>query len=132
MKKIAMTMIALMAMTAVSAQNTQKNDTLQFMTAYRQFAAFVVAQPSMTKHMADSLMARQDTLKIQYRKVKPQLTNRQVEEYNTLKGRFTKKMLEYRGNRVTDGIEATGDSIANAAERVGSAVGGFFKGVFKK
>ena len=132
MKKLSITIIALMAMTAVSAQKTQKNDTLQFMNAYRQFAAFVVAQPSLTKPMADSLMARQDTLKNQYRKVKPQLTNRQVEEYNTLKGRFTKKMLEYRGNRVGDGLEATGDSIANAAERVGSAVGGFFKGVFKK
>ena len=129
MKKLSITIIALMAMTAVSAQKTQKNDTLQFMNAYRQFAAFVVAQPSLTKPMADSLMARQDTLKNQYRKVKPQLTNRQVEEYNTLKGRFTKKMLEYRGNRVGDGLEATGDSIANAAERVGSAVGGFFKGV---
>jgi hypothetical protein len=68
----------------------------------------------------------------QYRKIKPQLTDGQVEEYNTLKGRYTKKMLEYRGNRLGEGIEATGDSIAKATGRVGSAIGGFFKGLFKK
>ena len=102
------------------------------MTAYRQFAAFVEKQPSLTKPVADSLIARQDTLMHLYRKVKPQLTNKQVEEYNTLKGRYTKKLLSYRGDRLGEGLEATGDSIAKATERVGSAVGGFFKGLFKK
>ena len=62
MKKLTLTIIALMMLTSVSAQNTQKNDTLQFMTAYRQFAAFVEKQPTFTKTMADSLIARQDTL----------------------------------------------------------------------
>ena len=144
MKKITITIVALMTLTAVSAQNNQnaqnvqpaktlqQSDTLQFMNAYRQFAAFVVAQPSFTKPLADSLIARQDTLMFQYRKIKPQLTDGQVEEYNTLKGRYTKKMLEYRGNRLGEGIEATGDSIAKATGRVGSAIGGFFKGLFKK
>jgi len=129
MKKITITMMALMMLTTARAE---KNDTLQFMNAYRQFAAFVVAQPSFTKPLADSLIARQDTLMFQYRKIKPQLTDGQVEEYNTLKGRYTKKMLEYRGNRLGEGIEATGDSIAKATGRVGSAIGGFFKGLFKK
>ena len=129
MKKITITMMALMMLTTARAE---KNDTLQFMNAYRQFAAFVVAQPSFTKPLADSLIARQDTLMFQYRKIKPQLTDGQVEEYNTLKGRYTKKMLEYRGNRLGEGIEATGDSIAKATGRVGSAVGGFFKGLFGK
>ena len=132
MKKISITIIGLMTLTAVSAQNTQKSDTLQFMNAYRQFAAFVVAQPPLTKPLADSLMARQDTLMHQYRRVKSQLSNQQVEEYNTLKGRYTKKLLEYRGDRLGEGLEATGDSIAKATGRVGSAVGGFFKGLFKK
>ena len=129
MKKITITMMALMMLTTARAE---KNDTLQFMNAYRQFAAFVVAQPSLTKPLADSLIARQDTLMFQYRKIKPQLTDGQVEEYNTLKGRYTKKMLEYRGNRLGEGIDATGDSIAKATGRVGSAIGGFFKGLFKK
>ena len=129
MKKITITMMALMMLTTARAE---KNDTLQFMNAYRQFAAFVVAQPSLTKPLADSLIARQDTLMFQYRKIKPQLTDGQVEEYNTLKGRYTKKMLEYRGNRLGEGIEATGDSIAKATGRVASAIGGFFKGLFKK
>ena len=129
MKKITITMMALMMLTTARAE---KNDTLQFMNAYRQFTAFVMAQPSLTKPLADSLIARQDTLMFQYRKIKPQLTDGQVEEYNTLKGRYTKKMLEYRGNRLGEGIEATGDSIAKATGRVGSAIGGFFKGLFKK
>ena len=129
MKKITITMMALMMLTTARAE---KNDTLQFMNAYRQFAAFVVAQSSFTKPLADSLIARQDTLMFQYRKIKPQLTDGQVEEYNTLKGRYTKKMLEYRGNRLGEGIEATGDSIAKATGRVGSAISGFFKGLFKK
>lgn len=132
MKKISMTIIALMMLTSVNAQTTQKNDTLQFMTAYRQFAAFVEKQPTFTKPVADSLIARQDTLMKQYRQIKPQLTGKQVEEYNRLKGRFTKKLLSYRGDRLSEGLEATGDSIAKATGRVGSAVGGFFKGLFSK
>ena len=116
------------------AQKTQQtqNDTLQFMTAYRQFAAFVEKQPAFTKSVADSLIVRQDSLMHQYRRIKPQLTGKQVEEYNTLKGRFTKKLLQYRGDRLGEGLEATGDSIAKATGRVGSAVGGFFKGLFSK
>ena len=132
MKKIFLTIIAVMALTSASAQKTVKNDTLQFMTAYRQFAAFVEKQPTFTKPMADSLIARQDTLMKQYRQIKPQLTGKQVEEYNKLKGRFTKKLLSYRGDRLGEGLEATGDSIAKATGRVGNAVGGFFKGLFSK
>ena len=142
MKKITILILALCALNVNAqkiqqtqlAQKTQQtqNDTLQFMTAYRQFAAFVEKQPALTKPVADSLIARQDTLMHQYRRVKPQLSNQQVEEYNTLKGRYTKKMLEYRGNRVGDGLSATGDSIAKTTGRVGSAVGGFFKGLFNK
>ena len=144
MKKITITIVALMTLTAVSAQNNQntqnvqpaktlqQSDTLQFMNAYRQFTAFVMAQPSLTKPLADSLMARQDTLMSQYRTIKPQLTDHQVEEYNMLKGRYNRKMLAYRGDRLGEGLEATGDSIAKATGRVGSAIGGFFKGLFKK
>ena len=132
MKKLTLTIIALMMLTSVSAQNTQKNDTLQFMTAYRQFAAFVEKQPTFTKTMADSLIARQDTLMKQYRQIKPQLTGKQVEEYNNLKGRYTKKLLEYRGDRFTDSLEAAGDSISKTAGRAGKAIGGFFKGLFEQ
>ena len=106
------------------------SDTLNFMNDYRKFVSFVVSQPSLTKPMADSLMARQDTLMHQYRALKPQLNDSQIEEYNRLKGRYTKKLLEYRGDRFTDGLEATGDSISKAAGRAGKAVGGFFKGLF--
>ena len=142
MKKIAILIFAFCALN-VNAQSTTKKlnpqkaksaqiDTLKFMTAYRQFAAFVEKQPVLTKPVADSLIARQDTLMHQYRAIKPQLTDKQVEEYNTLKGRFTKKLLQYRGDRLGEGLEATGDSIAKATGRVGSAVGGFFKGLFSK
>ena len=142
MKKITILILALCALN-VHAQSSRKPqisqntrsvqmDTLQFMTAYRQFAAFVEKQPVLTKSVADSLIERQDTLMHQYRKIKPQLTGKQVEEYNTLKGRFTKKLLQYRGDRLGEGLEATGDSIAKATGRVGNAVGGFFKGLFSK
>ena len=139
MKKITILILALCALN-VNAQNARSSqiaqssqmDTLQFMTAYRQFAAFVEKQPVLTKPVADSLIVRQDTLMYQYRKIKPQLTSKQVEEYNMLKGRFTKKLLQYRGDRLGEGLEATGDSIAKATGRVGSAVGGFFKGLFSK
>ena len=106
------------------------SDTLNFMNDYRKFVSFVVSQPSLTKPLADSLMARQDTLMHQYRALKPQLNESQIEEYNRLKGRYTKKLLEYRGDRFTDGLEATGDSISKAAGRAGKAVIGFFKGLF--
>ena len=129
MKKSILTLVALFT---VLVANAQQSDTLRFMNSYRQFVTYVTAQPTFNKHLADSLIARQDTLARQYRKVKPLLNNQQVEEYNKLKGRYTKKMIAYRGDRVGEGLEATGDSIASAAERVGSAVGGFFKGLFNK
>ena len=130
MKKVFIIFCMMLFMGEVHAQQ-QVSDTLRFMNDYRKFVSFVVSQPSLTKPVADSLIARQDTLMHQYRSLKPRLNDLQVEEYNRLKGRYTKKMLEYRGDRFTDGLEATGDSISKAAGRAGKAVGGFFKGLFE-
>jgi hypothetical protein len=130
MKKVFIIFCMMLFMGEVYAQQ-QVSDTLRFMNDYRKFVSFVVSQPSLTKPVADSLIARQDTLMHQYRSLKPRLNDLQVEEYNRLKGRYTKKMLEYRGDRFTDGLEATGDSISKAAGRAGKAVGGFFKGLFE-
>jgi hypothetical protein len=130
MKKVLIIFCMMLFMGEVYAQQ-QVSDTLRFMNDYRKFVSFVVSQPSLTKPVADSLIARQDTLMHQYRSLKPRLNDLQVEEYNRLKGRYTKKMLEYRGDRFTDGLEATGDSISKAAGRAGKAVGGFFKGLFE-
>lgn len=130
MKKVLIIFCMMLFMGEVYAQQ-QVSDTLRFMNDYRRFVSFVMSQPSLTKPVADSLIARQDTLMHQYRSLKPRLNDLQVEEYNRLKGRYTKKMLEYRGDRFTDGLEATGDSISKAAGRAGKAVGGFFKGLFE-
>lgn len=130
MKKVLIIFCMMLFMGEVYAQQ-QVSDTLRFMNDYRKFVSFVISQPSLTKPVADSLIARQDTLMHQYRSLKPRLNDSQVEEYNRLKGRYTKKMLEYRGDRFTDGLEATGDSISKAAGRAGKAVGGFFKGLFE-
>ena len=129
MKKVMIIFGMLLLMGKTYAQQ-HVSDTLNFMNDYRKFVSFVVSQPSLTKPLADSLMARQDTLMHQYRALKPQLNDSQIEEYNRLKGRYTKKLLEYRGDRFTDGLEATGESISKAAGRAGKAVGGFFKGLF--
>ena len=130
MKKVLIIFCMMLFIGEVHAQQ-QVLDTLRFMNDYRKFVSFVVSQPSLTKPVADSLIARQDTLMHQYRSLKPRLNDSQVEEYNRLKGRYTKKLLEYRGDRFTDGLEATGDSISKAAGRAGKAVGGFFKGLFE-
>ena len=130
MKKVLIIFCIMLFMGEVHAQQ-QVSDTLRFMNDYRKFVSFVVSQPSLTKPIADSLIARQDTLMHQYRLLKPRLNDLQVEEYNRLKGRYTKKLLEYRGDRFTDSLEATGDSISKAAGRAGKAVGGFFKGLFE-
>ena len=130
MKKVLIIFCMMLFIGEVHAQQ-QVSDTSRFMNDYRKFVSFVVSQPSLTKPVADSLIARQDTLMHQYRSLKPRLNDLQVEEYNRLKGRYTKKMLEYRGDRFTDGLEATGDSISKAAGRAGKAVGGFFKGLFE-
>ena len=131
MKKILIILSLLTFMSKAYAQQ-QVPDTLKFMNDYRKFVSFVVSQPSLTRPIADSLIARQDTLMHQYRQIKPQLNDSQVEEYNRLKGRYTKKLLEYRGDRFTDSLEAAGDSISKTAGRVGKAVGGFFKGMFER
>lgn len=130
MKKVLIIFCMMLFIGEVHAQQ-QVLDTSRFMNDYRKFVSFVVSQPSLTKPVADSLIARQDTLMHHYRSLKPRLNDSQVEEYNRLKGRYTKKMLEYRGDRFTDGLEATGDSISKAAGRAGKAVGGFFKGLFE-
>ena len=130
MKKVLIIFCMMLFIGEVHAQQ-QVSDTSRFMNDYRKFVSFVVSQPSLTKPVADSLIARQDTLMHQYRSLKPRLNDLQVEEYNRLKGRYTKKLLEYRGDRFTDGLEATGDSISKAAGRAGKAVGGFFKGLFE-
>jgi len=130
MKKVLIIFCMMLFIGEVHAQQ-QVSDTSRFMNDYRKFVSFVVSQPSLPKPVADSLIARQDTLMHQYRSLKPRLNDSQVEEYNRLKGRYTKKMLEYRGDRFTDGLEATGDSISKAAGRAGKAVGGFFKGLFE-
>ena len=131
MKKILIILSLLTFISKAYAQQ-QVSDTLKFMNDYRKFVSFVVSQPSLTRPIADSLIARQDTLMHQYRQIKPQLNDSQVEEYNRLKGRYTKKLLEYRGDRFTDSLEAAGDSISKTAGRVGKAVGGFFKGMFER
>ena len=131
MKKVLIIVCMLVFIGEVYAQQ-QVSDTMKFMNDYRKFVSFVVAQPSLTRPMADSLIARQDTLMYQYRSLKPKLNDSQVEEYNRLKGRYTKKLLEYRGDRFTDSLEAAGDSISKTAGRAGKAVGGFFKGLFEQ
>ncbi len=131
MKKVLIIVCMLVFIGEAYAQQ-QVSDTMKFMNDYRKFVSFVVAQPSLTRPMADSLIARQDTLMCQYRSLKPKLNDSQVEEYNRLKGRYTKKLLEYRGDRFTDSLEAAGDSISKTAGRAGKAVGGFFKGLFEQ
>jgi len=130
MKKVFLIVSMLVFMGEAYAQQ-QVSDTLKFMNDYRKFVSFVESRPSLTKPMADSLIARQDTLMHRYRILKPRLSNSQVEEYNRLKGRYTKKLLEYRGDRFTEDLEATGDSISKVAGRAGKAIGGFFKGLFE-
>ena len=125
-------MISLIALVSDAYAQQQVSDTLKFMNDYRKFVSFVVSQPSLTRPLADSVIARQDTLMHQYRTIKPLLNDLQVEEYNNLKGRYTKKLLEYRGDRFTDSLEAAGDSISKTASRAGKAIGGFFKGLFEQ
>lgn len=130
MKKIVVLCFALMAAGAVDAQ-TVKRDTTQFMKEIREFGRYADTA-FLNKKVVDSLASRQDTLIAYYRAIKPRLSDNQVEEYNRIRGRYTKRIIEYRGERVGEGLQVTGDSIAAAAGRVGKSVGGFFKGLFER
>lgn len=128
MKKTLMTLFLALGMTlGVQAQET---DTLQFMNSYRSFVGYVESQPQLNKSQVDSLAARQEELRTIYHQVKPQLSNAQVEEYNRLKGRYTKRMMAHYGDRIADGAQVSADSISKAASRAGKAIGGFFNGLF--
>ena len=120
-----------MPIMAVQAQN-EKQDTAIFMNGCREFVKYIESQPTLTKPMADSIIIYQDSIRERYHQIKPQLTDDQVGEYNRLKGRYTKRMLAYRSDRLSDGFQATGDSIAKTANRVSQQIGGFFKGLFEK
>lgn len=128
MRKIMMTLFLTLGMTL--GVQAQKSDTLQFMNSYRSFVSFVESQPQLNRHMVDSLSARQEELRTIYHQVKPQLNNAQVEEYNRLKGRFTKRMMAYHGDKIAEGVQLSADSIGKAASRAGKAIGGFFNGLF--
>lgn len=130
MKKIVFVCLALLSVGSMEAQ-TAKTDTTRFMKECRAFGRFVDVA-FLNKKVVDSLAIRQDTIIAHYRAIKPRLSDKQVEEYNRIKGRYTKRILEYRATCVGDGLEVTGDSIAAAAGRVGKSVGGFFKGLFGK
>lgn len=129
MKKIVLCLFAVAIAATANAQTTEKADTARFMKECRQFDQYVAKTP-FTKQVVDSLAVCQDTLIAHYRAVKPRLNDKQVEEYNRIKGRYARRVIEYRGEKVGVGLQATGDSIAKAAGRVGKSVGGFFKGVF--
>lgn len=128
MRKIMMTLFLTLGMTL--GVQAQKSDTLQFMNSYRSFVSFVESQSQLNRHMVDSLSARQEELRTIYHQVKPQLNNAQVEEYNRLKGRLTKRMMAYHGDKIAEGVQLSADSIAKAASRAGKAIGGFFNGLF--
>jgi hypothetical protein len=127
--KIVFILLALAVSVTAMAQTTQKSDTAQFMRECRQFSLYVMKTP-VNKAMIDSLAVCQDTLTAHYRAIKPRLTDSQVEEYNQAKGRYARCVIEYRGEKVGEGLQATGDSIYKAAGRVGKVIGGYFKGIF--
>lgn len=120
-----------MMATAQTATQVSDADTARFMNDYRQFVKYIERTP-LNKQIVDSLAERQGELMQTYRALKPRLSDQQVEEYNRLKGRYSRYILEYRGEKVGEGLQATGDSIVKATGRVGKAVGGFFKGIFEK
>ena len=129
-------MFALAAVVSMKAQTTmnansqtQKSDTAQFMRERRQFSHYVMTTP-VNKAIIDSLSVCQDTLMAHYHAIKPKLTEKQIEEYNLAKGRYARRVIEYKGEKVGDGLKATGDSIAKAAGKVGNVIGGYFKGIF--
>ena len=128
MRKTWMTLFLAMGITL--GVQAQKTDTLQFMNNYRSFVGYVESQSQLDRHQVDSLAARQEELRTIYHQVKPQLNNAQVEEYNRLKGRYTKRMMAYYGDRVAEGAQNSADSISKAASRAGKAIGGFFNGLF--
>lgn len=130
MKKIVFICLAMLAVSSVDAQ-TLKTDTARFMKEIREFGRFSDTA-FLNKKVVDSLAMRQDTLIAHYRSIKPSLSDNQVEEYNRIRGCYTKRIIEYRGERVGEGLQVTGDSIAAAAGRVGKSVGGFFKGLFER
>lgn len=131
MKQIVLMIAMLTSVGTASAQGTERSDTARFMRECRQFSYYVSTTP-LNKQIVDSLAVCQDTLIAHYRAIKPRLNEQQIEEYNRIKGRYTRRIIEYRGEKVGEGLQATGDSIVKATGRVGKAVGGFFKGIFER
>lgn len=131
MRRLFLMMTAVLVLQSAQAQQ-QVADTARFMNAYRAFVDSVEHTKMIDKRIGDSLAVRYDSMVVRYRQVKPQLSDLQVQEYNTLKGRYLKRMLRYRQNRFTDDLEIAGDSIVNKAGRTGKAVKGFFEGLFGK
>lgn len=129
MKKVIMMMLLSVSL-QMPAQNVQKPDTAKFMNQYRSFVGMVDRDNVISKGNYARIDSAYHMLTNQYRQIKPYLSDAQVGEYNTLKGRYTRRLMQYRGDRVASGLEATGDTLMRKTSRARKAVGGWLDGLF--
>lgn len=129
MKRIILTtLLNVCSLMFVNAQQLT-NDTASFMNDYRQLVAFIEFQKTVDQSTIDSISIRNDSLKLCYKYYKPQLSNRQVKEYHQLKAQLSKQLMRLRGSRLGEGIRYTTDTIAQKANRIGNAIGGYIEGI---
>ena len=131
MRQIFILWLSLFSFLTIQAQE-EVPDTAEFMNDCREFIQYLEYQTSLDKDKVDMIINYNSELKARYHEIKPWLNDDQVDEYHHLKGRYTKKLLSYRGERIGDGLQATGDTIVKTAKRTGKHVGSFFKGLFEK
>lgn len=115
-------------LTAINAQHLS-TDTASFMNDYRQLVAYAELQTIAEQSIIDSLSIRNDSLKWCYKLYKPQLSNKQIKEYNQLKSRLSKQFIRLRSSKIGNSIQQTADTVAQKANRIGNAIGGYIEGI---
>ena len=112
----------------INAQH-MPTDTASFMNGYRQLVAYTELQAIAEQSVIDSLAIRNDSIKRCFRFYEPQLSNKQIKEYNQLKSRMSRQFIRLRSSKIGNGIRNTADSVTQKANRIGNAIGGYIEGI---
>lgn len=139
MKKVILSTCLVACSMSVMSQN--KMTSSQYLEQYKDFVVNVESHESITHSEYHSLDSVYTSLTSKYKLYKKGMTASQVGEYNELKNRYRRRIIKYRGQRFSNGVEETGDSVGSGMEsavnsagngirKTGATVGGFFKGMF--
>ena len=115
------------------AFTAQAQDKEKFLNEFKTFVTSFAAMENPTATQLDSIKIKYDRFRREYPQIyKPLFSNEEIKEYNEYKGKYTKQIASFYGNKTIDAIDSTATRVGKSVKRTSSQVSGFMKGLFKK